>query len=139
MTRALVNVDLAPLAVETGSASAVVLANQIDASSAIEALMAIAIVDVVLTLATVKTFDTATGVVARCVLATQRVSAQFGHRTLVHILIASVALPAVCALAAVAVLQVGAGRPVQTRRRQTFVHIDLASGSSPSWRTGTVK
>ena len=36
---------------------------------------------------------------------------------------ASVALPAVGALAPVAVLQVDAGRAVQTRRRLTFIHI----------------
>jgi hypothetical protein len=62
-----------------------VFANEIDASGPIKTVMAITVVDVVLTLATVKTFDTAAGVVARCVLAAERVSAQLRHRTLVHI------------------------------------------------------
>ena len=71
--------------VETGSASAMIFANEIDASSSIKTMMAITVVDIVLTLSPVKTFDTATGVVARCVLAAERVSAQLRHRTLVNI------------------------------------------------------
>jgi hypothetical protein len=71
--------------VETGSASAMIFANEIDASSSIKTVMAITVVDIVLTLAAVKTFNTATGVVARCVLAAERVSAQLRHRTLVNI------------------------------------------------------
>lgn len=62
-----------------------IFANEIDASSSIKTVMAITVVDIVLTLAAVKTFNTATGVVARCVLAAERVSAQLRHRTLVNI------------------------------------------------------
>ena len=62
-----------------------IFANEIDASSSVKTMMAVTVVDIVLTLTSVKTFDTATGVVARCVLAAERVSAQLRHRTLVNI------------------------------------------------------
>lgn len=62
-----------------------VLVNQIDARSSVETLMAVTIVDVVLTLPTVEAFDTGARVVARRVLAAQRVAAQLRHRTLVHV------------------------------------------------------
>lgn len=62
-----------------------VFANEINASGSVEAVMAVAVVDVVLTLAAVKSRDAAAGVVARCVLAAERVSAQLRNRALVHI------------------------------------------------------
>lgn len=62
-----------------------VFANEINASGSVQAVMSVAVVDVVLTLAAVKARDAAAGVVARCVFAAERVSAQLGYRALVHI------------------------------------------------------
>lgn len=72
---------------ETGSADAVVFVDQIDARRSVEAFVSETIVDVVLTMTSVKAFEAVTAVVARRVLATERVAAQLGYQTFVDICI----------------------------------------------------
>lgn len=113
---AFVHIRLALAAAETRRTGAVVFVNKVDTRGAVEALVTVAVVDVHLALASVKSFNAVARIVARRVVATLRVAAQFWHRTLVHILFASVALPALGALALVAILQVDAGGAVVARR-----------------------
>ena len=83
---AFVHIGLALAAAETRRTGAVVFVNKVDTRGAVEALVTVAVVDVHLALASVKSFNAVARIVARRVVATLRVAAQFWHRTLVHIL-----------------------------------------------------
>jgi len=108
-----VHIHFAVLSAEAFGTGAVVLVDEVDARAAVETLAA-AVVQIRLAIDTRKAFDAATRVTAGRVLARFGIAAHVTC-TFVHILIAGDTLPAVRALAPVAVFQVDASGCVQTR------------------------
>lgn len=62
-----------------------IFVDQVDTRRPVQASVAETVVDVVLTMTSVKAFQAVTSVVARRVLAVDRVAAKFWHQTLVDI------------------------------------------------------